>query len=328
MEQTGILSLTELRTLVNEAIAALPLAGKQPAALYEPMAYLLKQGGKRARPVLALAMYQAFSDGPARTALPVALALELFHNFTLAHDDIMDNAPDRRGKPTVHVVWDESTAILAGDALFAYTVELLAECRVSSPRLMADYARVAMEVCEGQAMDLAQAGANEVQIDDYLEMIGKKTAALLGGSMRIGAIAGGADDESLERLNAYGRNIGLAFQLQDDLLDLYANKALFGKRIGGDILEQKKNYLWLTALKNADAADAELLRSWAPDAKNDDERVAAIKAVYDRRGAYQTARSAIEDYYAQAEDHISPLLNNPGVRLAHDYMRQMMHRDN
>lgn len=225
---------------------------KEPKELYQPIGYIMNMGGKRLRPLMALMGAQLFSDD-IRAALPVAMAVEAFHNFSLVHDDIMDSAPLRRGQPTVHHKYGLNAGILSGDAMLIYAYEFIrqVENRQDIPRLLQVFNRVAIEVCEGQQYDMNFETRPDVGIDEYLLMIELKTAALLEGSLVMGALVAGAPGPDLDRLAAFGRKIGLAFQLQDDILDTFGDPRKFGKKVGGDIAQNKKTFLILKALELA-----------------------------------------------------------------------------
>ncbi len=225
---------------------------KEPAGLYKPVNYIMGLGGKRIRPVLSLVACQMFYK-EASKALPLAYALEMFHNFSLVHDDIMDEAQLRRGSPSVHIKYDANTAILSGDAMLVLAYEALMEFTEVPllPSLIRVFNQTALEVCEGQSMDMDFESRMDVQIPEYLKMIELKTAALLGGALEMGAIAGGASTEATRQLAAFGRNFGVAFQLQDDILDAYGDPQKFGKKLGGDIARNKKTFLLIKALELA-----------------------------------------------------------------------------
>ncbi len=224
-----------------------------PSELYDPVNYIMELGGKRLRPVLTMMSYQLFASDVDKV-LPAAHAVELFHNFSLVHDDIMDAAPLRRGRPTVHERYDRNTAILSGDVMLIYVYDFLT--RVGDPVVQAAlfrvFNRVAIEVCEGQQLDMNFERRTDVRIEEYIDMIGKKTAALIAGALELGALAAGAGEEDVERLSAFGRHIGIAFQLQDDILDTFGDPEKFGKKIGGDIVQNKKTFLVIKALEVAD----------------------------------------------------------------------------
>jgi len=239
-------------TTIEEELKRLAIGRKIPAGLYEPIDYVMAAGGKRVRPVLTLMACHLFSDDIGKAVTP-ALALEIFHNFTLLHDDLMDHADVRRNRPTVHKRWNESAAILSGDAMLILAYRLM--CRAQSeilPELLDVFTQTALEVCEGQQYDMDFEQRSDVCIDEYLQMIRLKTAVLLAASLKIGAICGGATRENIESLDRFGISLGLTFQIQDDWLDVYADPDVFGKAIGGDILTGKKTFLLLTAFEKAD----------------------------------------------------------------------------
>lgn len=254
----------------------------EPELLYAPIGYSMTGGGKRLRPMLVLLACALYADD-VRPALPAAAAVEMFHNFTLLHDDIMDHAAMRRGKPSVFAKWGENAAILSGDAMLICAYRLLAQSpEVRLPELLKVFNEMALQVCEGQQYDMNFEQKHKVSVVEYMHMIELKTSVLLAGSAVIGAILGGASEEDCRKLQRFGVELGLAFQLQDDLLDSYGDERL-GKVIGGDILEGKKTYLMITAMSHADEADREVLRSTYRRADlSDAEKIAAVKAVYDR----------------------------------------------
>jgi geranylgeranyl diphosphate synthase type II len=271
---------------------------KKPAELYLPVEYTLEMGGKRLRPVLLLMGFNLFSDD-IKTAMPAALAIEVFHNFTLLHDDIMDKAEMRRNRPTVHKKFSENSAILSGDVMSFLSYEYLFE--VNSERIQ-DVARLftqtAIEVCEGQQFDMDFENRLDVTEAEYLEMIKLKTAVLLGCSLKAGALLAGAPDKTASQLYDYGLNLGLAFQLQDDLLDTFGDQETFGKKIGGDILANKKTYLLIKALEMASEKQLSELKKWMePGNFNEDEKINSVKNSYNQIGIKQLAEDKIESYF-------------------------------
>ena len=308
---------SDLKAAVDGYIDALSLGEKQPENLYRPMAYILSLKGKRIRPVLTLLAYEAVSGQDGKAALPLAAALELFHNFTLMHDDIMDRAPVRRGKPTVHKVWNEDIAILSGDALFAFSMEqVVAAFPDKAAALIAEYTRVSLEVCEGQMEDMDLAAQEEVSLPEYIEMIRKKTAALLGGCLCMGALAGGASPAVVEKLRAFGELLGIAFQLQDDLMDAFPPKG-FGKQVGGDIIENKKTFLLLKAMELADETQRRRLRTIFSMEMNPETKVNEVLALFGALGIEGHTEALIHQYFEKArilsrelagEIHFDPLL--------------------
>ena len=272
----------------------------QPKELYEPIAYTILQSGKRLRPMLCLLANDLF-DGDEQQALWPALALETFHNFTLIHDDIMDKAPMRRGMPTVYQKWNADIAILSGDAMLAQAFQYALK-----PQKGAEVARqlgkVAIEICEGQQMDLNFETLGNVTIPEYLEMIRLKTAVLLATALQMGATVAGAPADDIQRLYDFGINMGMSFQLQDDILDLYSDVAVFGKRHGGDIADNKKTYLYLKALELASAKDRqrlEYLFTLRVD-HDEEEKIEEVQAIYDRLHVKEAVEAVMLDYDRRA----------------------------
>ena len=280
---------------------------KEPKGLYEPIAYVLASGGKRLRPTLALTAAEVVLNGGliSGTALddvlPAALALEVFHNFTLLHDDVMDHSAVRRGKPTVHVQWNENTAILSGDQMLIEAYKLIAQ--VPSDKVQGTlemFNEMATGVCEGQQLDVDFEHMRQVSIDDYMTMIEKKTSVLIAYAMRIGGYIAGASEAQEKALYEYGLHIGLAFQIQDDILDVYGDPKTFGKAIGGDICCNKKTILLLTALERADAESKAELLQWMMTTDRDAEKIKAVTELYDRLGVREEAESVMEEHTALA----------------------------
>lgn len=326
--QPAAATIAQLLQIIEEGIKFLPLARLQPQTLYAPMRYVLDLKAKRMRPLLVLMAYQSYADQPPGRCLNTALAVELFHNFTLMHDDIMDNAPTRRGQPTVHEKWNANTAILSGDAMFALSMKLVAE---NFPAIAADqlgtFAKVALEVCEGQMLDMDLAQQQHATVEEYLEMIRMKTAALLGGSLHLGAVAAGAPVEEVKQLHRFGELAGLAFQLQDDYMDVYAEEAKFGKQPGGDIIENKKTYLWLRARDKANPAQlAELVR-WLDITDRNAEKVQAMRGLFNELGIPADTQALIRSYFDQAHATIQPLTHRPGIQELLTFMDQLGRRD-
>ena len=296
-----IYSVEQCGALIEKKLTELSVGQNRPANLYEPIDYAMSAGGKRIRPALALLACNLFDQNPERALMP-AVALEIFHNFTLLHDDVMDKADIRRNRPTVHKRWSENTAILSGDAMMilAYQYLCCAEPRVL-PALLDVFSRTALEVCEGQQYDMDFERRADVSIDEYMRMIRLKTAVLLAGSLKIGALCGNADEQNSEALYQFGISLGLTFQIQDDWLDVYSDPKTFGKAVGGDILTGKKTYLLLTAFEKADAQTKRLLHSLLHDNEMpDEEKISRVKAVYDRLHAGDIARQAMEKHYSEA----------------------------
>lgn len=273
--------------------------GGTPKELYDPIAYTMKQKGKRLRPLLCMLACDLFGGDVKKVEYP-ALAAEVFHNFTLIHDDIMDRAPLRRGVETVYKKWNQDIAILAGDTMFAMAYQLAMQTDYENIRkVLSTLSRVAIQVCEGQQLDLNFEHQENVSITDYLEMIRLKTAVLLGGSLEIGATVAGADDDTLRAIYDFGTSIGIAFQLQDDLLDVYGNTDVFGKITGGDIATNKKTYLYLKALEVADAATREqLLDLYSGDNPlYFENKIQEVTAIFNKLGIKESVESVMNDYY-------------------------------
>jgi len=278
-----------------------------PPALYEPCDYILALGGKRLRPVALLLGYQLFRDD-VEAALPAAWAIELFHNFSLVHDDIMDAAPLRRGQPTVHTKWNTTTGILSGDVMLIYAYRYLSTIEPAEVALalIKTFNRVATEVCEGQQMDVDFETRSDVTIAEYLHMIELKTAVLLGGALEMGALGAGAALADAQHLYEFGRLAGIAFQLQDDLLDTYGDPEKFGKQVGGDILQNKKTFLVLKTLEMATAADRQELENWMQtDAANPEEKVRAVRALFDRNGIPALVAAEKQRFQDEAFRHLA-----------------------
>lgn len=300
-----MLKFEEYLAKVNEAISAIPYP-KEPSQLYQPIAYTMALGGKRLRPVLVLMACEAMG-GDAAKALNAAVGLELFHNFTLLHDDVMDKAAVRRGQPTVHRRWNENVAILSGDAMLTMASQYVARVdeAVLQPVLEV-FNTTAMEIYEGQQWDMDYEQRAEVTEADYIEMIRLKTSVLLGCACKMGAIIAGADEANAKALYEVGLNLGLAFQLQDDVLDVWGDEATFGKEIGGDIMNNKKTYLLINALNRAQGDDLGGLRRWITDEYAiRQEKVPAVRAIYERLGLRQLAQEAIAAYTQKALDGLA-----------------------
>jgi len=280
-------TFNEISEIISNEISKLNWT-KEPHGLYEPIHYVLSLGGKRVRPALTLMACDLFSDD-VKPAVSIALGIEVFHNFTLLHDDIMDHADIRRGKPTVHRKWDDNTAILSGDAMQIAAYQLVAETPEKYLKSVLDlFSKTAIEICEGQQYDVDFESREIVLADEYLEMIRLKTAVLLGCALKCGAIVGGADKKDAQLLYDFGINIGLAFQLKDDLLDVYGNEATFGKKIGGDILCNKKTYLLIHALELAKDDDkVELTRHLNDKHLLPEDKIAVVTSIYNKLGVRQ-----------------------------------------
>lgn len=300
-------SLSELQQSVANYMDSLDVDGN-PHSLYEPIIYSLAAGGKRVRPMLTVLACNIFSDN-VQAALPAAAALEVFHTFTLLHDDVMDNATIRRGKPSVYGKWGTNAALLSGDAMMIYSYKLLQQTPVEYlPAVLGCFNYTAMAVCEGQQMDMEFEQRTDVTMEEYMAMIDKKTAALLAGATMIGAIQGGADTLSRKHLFSFATELGMAFQLQDDLLDAYGTEAQLGKPIGGDILEGKKSFLMLTAFAKADVATRKLLHTLLEDRNiAPQDKIASVLEVYGRLGVKDLAEAEINLHFSRAMSALDSL---------------------
>lgn len=293
-------SISEIEDLIKQKIEAITLPDS-PAELYSPIKYILSLGGKRMRPSLVLMACDLFG-GNIHKALPGALAIEVFHNFTLLHDDIMDNAPLRRGQATVHTKWNNNVAILSGDVMLVESYRLLA---MLAPELLPELLKIfndtAAGVCEGQQFDMNFETMPEVLIADYIEMIRLKTAILLGASLKIGALIAGATSDEADALYRFGVNLGIAFQLQDDILDVYGDPEKFGKQVGGDILSNKKTFLLINARRLAEGSDKKELEHWiSAESVDAVQKVSAVTNIYNRLNIRQLAQQAMNDFADQA----------------------------
>jgi geranylgeranyl diphosphate synthase type II len=280
--------------------------GYKPQNLYEPIQYILGLGGKRIRPLLCLLAYQLYHDDH-EIVLKPALGVEVFHNFTLLHDDIMDKAPLRRNHATVHEKWNENIAILSGDVMLVRVYDLLIQVdRKIVKDVISRFNNCAAEVCEGQQYDMDFETVKTVTEAEYIEMIKLKTAVLLGFSMELGGLIAGAPDQDIKHLREFGINMGIGFQLMDDLLDVYAKTELFGKQVGGDIISNKKTYLLIKALELANGEDYRELNKWI-EAKNfnKEEKVHAVKDLYSRLGIDTNTRDQIKFYFKRSLDEFS-----------------------
>ncbi|MFY0712374.1 polyprenyl synthetase family protein [Seonamhaeicola sp. NFXS20] len=274
---------------------------EEPKGLYKPIEYILNLGGKRLRPVLTLMTTDIFG-GNYKEALNAALSVEVFHNFSLVHDDIMDDAPLRRGKETVHEKWDINTGILSGDAMLIMAYQLFENYQANVFQSLAKlFSKTALEVCEGQQYDVDFETRNDVTITEYLKMIEYKTSVLVAAAMKMGAIVAGASKEDQNNIYEFGRNLGIAFQLQDDYLDAFGNPETFGKQVGGDIIENKKTYLYLKAIEFSSGKEQEHLKHlYNIETNKTDEKVFAVKEIFKSTGAAKATQQAVEAYTNKA----------------------------
>lgn len=281
---------------------------KQPKNLYEPIQYILSLGGKRMRPVLTLMAADVF-NADCKKALPAAIAVEMFHNFSLVHDDIMDDAPLRRGNETVHEKWDVNTAILSGDAMLILAYQYFEEYEPDVFRDLAKlFSKTALEVCEGQQWDVDFEERSNVTIPEYLKMIEYKTAVLVGAAMKMGGIVARTTKENCDLIYDFGLNLGLAFQLQDDYLDAFGNPETFGKQVGGDIIENKKTYLYLKALQQCNPYQKERLLQWfAMQPEDTADKITDVKELFVATKADEATKEAIKNYTEKAFDILNKL---------------------
>ena len=322
-----MLTATEIQEKVNAYIASLPYERK-PKSLYDPIEYVLAAGGKRIRPSFVLMAYNLFHDDVDRI-LPVATALETYHNYTLLHDDLMDKADMRRGRPTVHKKWDDNTAILSGDTMLVLAYEHLAKCDTKYLKPALDlFTETALEVSEGQQFDMEFETRNDVAEEEYIEMIRLKTSVLLACALKMGAVVAGASDADANALYAFGEKVGLAFQLQDDLLDVYGDPKVFGKAIGGDITSNKKTFMLINAFNRADAGTRAELERWTTATEFDPaKKIAAVTEIYNRLGIDKLAEQRIKEYFEQSRQHLDELsVSDDRKAVLREYTERMMNR--
>lgn len=294
----------EILRTIEEAIARLEF-NQPPRSLFDPITYTLSLGGKRIRPALALMACDLFG-GKNEDVLQPALGLEVFHNFTLLHDDLMDEADRRRDKPTVHKLWNPNVAILSGDAMLICAYQLVA--KANDKAILELFSRTALEICAGQQYDMEFESRSDVTEDEYIEMIRLKTAVLLACALKVGAMIGGASTADADALYDYGIHIGLAFQLQDDLLDVYGDPKTFGKNIGGDILCNKKTFLLINALSAASEEQRQVMEDWMTRKTYDaQEKIAAFTNLYNELSIRDLTERRIEDYYRMASEDLARL---------------------
>ena len=310
---------------VKEELAKINLVAK-PELLYKPIAYTLSSGGKRIRPTLCLMACSAFDTDTEKSVFP-ALALEIFHNFTLLHDDIMDNDDVRRNRPTVHKKWNNNTAILSGDAMQILAYQYLAKAPESCLKKVLDiFSSTALKVCEGQQYDMDFETQDEVEVGEYLTMIEYKTAVLIEASLKIGALIGGASDEEVDLFGQFGKNLGLAFQLRDDWLDSFGDLASFGKPIGSDIVNNKKTYLLITALQISDDEQKARLDTFMSDPSIDkDEKITGVKALFHDLGIDELTQRQSERFYKASLQALEKLdIKNKGefLQLAESLLKR------
>lgn len=319
---------SELLDIVRGHIAGLQFT-RTPKGLYDPVSYVLSLGGKRIRPVLMLMAYNLYR-GDVKSILQPATGIEVYHNYTLLHDDLMDRADMRRGKATVHKVWNDNVAILSGDAMLVLAYQFMAQCASEKLKDVMDlFSQTALEICEGQQLDMEFEQRKDVKEDEYIEMIRLKTSVLLAASLKIGAILGGASKEDADALYDFGVNLGLAFQLKDDLLDVYGDPLRFGKNIGGDILCNKKTYLVIKAFEHANTDQEALLNDWfTRETFDPQEKIAAVTRLYNEIGVKALCENRIVEYSKRASESLNrvnvPAENKQELETM---MNELMHRE-
>lgn len=299
-----MLTADEILGKVNDFLANLPYERK-PFSLYEPIQYVLSMGGKRIRPILMLLSYNLFKEDPEKILMN-AIALETYHNYTLLHDDLMDQADLRRGHQTVHKKWDANTAILSGDSMLVLAYDRMAQCDGKHlPEVLRLFTTTALEIGEGQQYDMEFEHRNDVKEEEYIEMIRLKTSVLLACALKIGAVLADASPEDADNLYRFGEQIGLAFQLQDDYLDVYGDTEVFGKEIGGDIVSNKKTFMLINAFNHANAEQLQELQRWVA-AKDFDrkEKVEAVTRLYNEIGIDKMAQDKIAYYFEQSKRYL------------------------
>jgi geranylgeranyl diphosphate synthase type II len=318
----------EILKRVNAALDALSY-DRQPASLYDPVKYVLSLGGKRIRPVLMLLTYNLYKERP-EDIMMQALALETYHNYTLLHDDLMDNADLRRGHQTVHKRWNANKAILSGDSMLVLAYQRMQQCDARHLQaVLSVFTETALQIGEGQEYDMDFETRNDVTEEEYIEMIRLKTSVLLACAMKIGAILGDAPQEDVDRLYQFGEQLGLAFQLQDDLLDVYGDEKVFGKAIGGDITSNKKTYMLINAMNRADERQRNELAHWIEATSFDrQEKIQSVTRLYDEIGIRKLCEEKINHYFDQAR----LTLNQVGVSEERklplrSYMDELLHRN-
>ncbi len=323
-----MLNSNELLELINADLAKVA-HDRQPVGLYEPIRYVLSLGGKRIRPTLMLLAYNLYKDDP-ESIISSACALETYHNYTLLHDDLMDNATLRRGHLTVHKRWNANTAILSGDSMLVLAYQRMAQCRPDKlGEVLSLFSRTALEIGEGQQYDMDFESRNDVSEEEYIEMIRLKTSVLLACAMKIGAILADAPEADADHLYKFGEQIGLAFQLQDDYLDVYGDTKVFGKAIGGDIISNKKTYMLINALALADERQRETMLHWLnlPD-PDPQEKVAAITELYNEIGINRLAIEKIKYYFHESRKYLDAVqVSDERKRELVAFTNEMMKRE-
>ena len=317
----------ELLEIINQYLSKLSY-DRKPASLYEPIKYVLDLGGKRIRPTLMLLSYNLYKDNP-QEILSSACALETYHNYTLLHDDLMDEAPLRRGQQTVHMKWNANQAILSGDSMLVLAYERLAKCDTKHLEAVLNlFTEIALQIGEGQQYDMEFEMRNDVAVEEYIEMIRLKTSVLLACATKMGAILADATQEDAENLYKFGEQIGLAFQLQDDYLDVYGDAKVFGKKIGGDIVSNKKTYMLITAFNQANTGQRAELENWINKKDfNTEEKIVAITRLYNEIGIDKLAKEKMNFYYEQGKNFLDAVkLPDERKEALAEYAAKMMKR--
>ncbi len=304
---SNLYSWEQARDIINEFIESLKFE-REPQELYAPIRYTIEQSGKRVRPVLCLMAYNMYKEN-VQEVLYQAVAMETYHNHTLIHDDVMDRADIRRGKPTVCAKWGDTPAILSGDTMLLLAFEFVAHAPVEKlPAVLALFTETAKEVCDGQQYDIEFETRDAVAEAEYMEMIRLKTSVLIAASMKMGGLVAGASEDDLENLYAFGETMGLAFQLQDDLLDVYGDTAVFGKKIGGDIRCNKKTFLLIKAFELASAEQKAQMEAWINNpACDDDEKVAFFTNIYNELGVKEVCEQRIKELFAKCDEFMDKI---------------------
>ena len=321
-----MLKIEDYRQIVEDQLQMMG-GMKRPEGLYDPVRYILSLGGKRIRPALCMASASLFGDYT--PALMPALGIEVFHNFTLLHDDIMDQSDVRRNHPTVHKKWDNNTAILSGDVMLIKAYELICKSPVGVlPQVLEVFSQTATEVCEGQQFDMEFEKSTDVTEDGYLDMIRLKTAVLIGGSMKIGGILGGGSLRDCALLYKFGQDIGMAFQLQDDWLDVFGDQKTFGKRIGSDILNNKKTFLLISALNRLEKELKKELLGWLQRKEYDaDEKISAVTRLYNEAGVSEIVAQKRDDYFTRSLENIEKVNGDREIKQEiENFAHQLMAR--
>ena len=317
----------ELLEIINQYLSKLSY-DRKPASLYEPIKYVLDLGGKRIRPILMLLSYNLYKDNP-QEILSSACALETYHNYTLLHDDLMDEAPLRRGQQTVHMKWNANQAILSGDSMLVLAYERLEKCDTKHlEAVLSLFTETALQIGEGQQYDMEFEMRNDVAVEEYIEMIRLKTSVLLACATKMGAILADATQEDAENLYKFGEQIGLAFQLQDDYLDVYGDAKVFGKKIGGDIVSNKKTYMLITAFNQANTGQRAELENWINKKDfNTEEKIVAITRLYNEIGIEKLAKEKMNFYYEQGKNFLDAVkLPDERKEALAEYAAKMMKR--